>query len=164
MNQPFERIVVDYGSMVLRVCRAVLGPHTDADDAWSETFLSALRKYSSLPEDADVPAWLVTIAHRKAIDIIRQRKRQAIPVEKPDDETTSTVGNPDSIDRELWEALKNLPPKQRYAVVYHYVAGLPYREVAAIVGSSTDAVRRASSDGIASLRATYAGKEQAVEH
>jgi DNA-directed RNA polymerase specialized sigma24 family protein len=49
----------------------LLGP-VDADDAWSETFLSALRAYPRLPADANVEAWLVTIAHRKAIDLIRK--------------------------------------------------------------------------------------------
>jgi len=50
---------------VLRVCRAVLA--VDADDAWSETFLSAMTAYPALPADANAQAWLVTIAHRKAI-------------------------------------------------------------------------------------------------
>ncbi|HEY1640639.1 MAG TPA: sigma factor, partial [Streptosporangiaceae bacterium] len=67
-KQPFEAVVAAHGATVLRVCRAVLGP-ADADDAWSETFLSALRAYPDLPADANVEAWLVTIAHRKAIDV-----------------------------------------------------------------------------------------------
>ena len=46
-----------------------------------------------------------------------------------------------------------LPAKQRQAVAYHYLAGLPYAEVAAIVGGSADAARRAAADGIAALRA-----------
>jgi hypothetical protein len=47
--RPFERVVTEDGPTVLRVCRAVLGP-VDADDAWSETFLAALRAYPDLPE------------------------------------------------------------------------------------------------------------------
>ncbi|MGH8827658.1 MAG: sigma factor, partial [Jiangellaceae bacterium] len=43
-REPFEAIVGRYGPTVLRVCRAVLGP-ADADDAWSETFLAAMRAY-----------------------------------------------------------------------------------------------------------------------
>ena len=50
---PFERIVEQHGATVLRVCRAVLGPH-DAQDAWSETFLAALRAYPDLPAGANV--------------------------------------------------------------------------------------------------------------
>ena len=45
---PFEAVVANHGARVLRVCRAVVGP-ADADDAWSETFLAALRAYPDLP-------------------------------------------------------------------------------------------------------------------
>src|SRR3984885_2945121 len=79
LKQPFETIVAEHGATVLRVCRAVLGT-ADADDAWSETFLAALMAYPRLPADANVEAWLVTIAHRKAIDITRASARRAIPV------------------------------------------------------------------------------------
>ena len=47
--------------------------------------------------------------------------------------------------------------KQRQAVAYHYLAGLPYAEVAAILGGTPDAARRAAADGIAALRRTYRG-------
>ena len=47
------------------------------------------------------------------------------------------------------------PTKQRQAVAYHHVAGLPYAEVAALVGGSTDAARRAAHDGIRALRRRY---------
>jgi RNA polymerase sigma factor (sigma-70 family) len=60
-------------------------------------------------------------------------------------------------DDELAEALARLPTKQKQAVAYHYLAGLPYSEVAAILGGSTDAARRAAADGIAALRHTYPG-------
>ena len=79
---PFESVVSAHGSTVLRVCRAILGP-ADADDAWSETFLSALKAYPDLPADANVEAWLVTIAHRKAVDIARARTRRAVPAVRP---------------------------------------------------------------------------------
>ena len=71
---PFEEIVTTHGPTVLRVCRAVLGP-MDADDAWSETFMAALRAYPTLRPGSNVEAWLVTIAHRKAIDQTRARSR-----------------------------------------------------------------------------------------
>src|SRR4030081_2473334 len=76
-KQPFEAVVSEHGPTVLRVCRAVLGG-ADADDAWSDTFLSALEAYPRLPSDANIEAWLVTIAHRKAIDVIRRSARSAV--------------------------------------------------------------------------------------
>ncbi|HEU4809011.1 MAG TPA: sigma-70 family RNA polymerase sigma factor [Homoserinimonas sp.] len=157
-KQPFERVVSAHGATVLRVCRAILGPHTDADDAWSETFLAALEAWPRLADDANVEAWLVTIAHRKAVDVIRRRQRHAIPVgEVPD--RTSTIGVPEATDHDLWAALARLPDKQRQAVAYHYLGGLPYAEVAEILGGSADASRRAASDGIRALRTTYASTE-----
>jgi RNA polymerase sigma factor (sigma-70 family) len=138
--------------MVLRVCRAVLGP-VEAEDAWSETFLAALKAYPELPEDANVEAWLVTIAHRKAIDNTRAGARRAVPVaELPD---RPSARRTDGRDLDLGAALADLPRKQREAVVYHYLAGLPYQEVAAVIGGSADAARRSAADGIANLRKHY---------
>ena len=88
---PFEAVVAEHGATVLRVCRAVLGP-ADADDAWSETFLAALRAYPRLPGDANVEAWLVTIAHRKAIDVTRAAARHTRSTVAPCSVTTTSNG------------------------------------------------------------------------
>jgi RNA polymerase sigma factor (sigma-70 family) len=155
IKQPFEKVVEGHGATVLRVCRVLLaGP--DADDAWSETFLAALRAYPDLPETANVEAWLVTIAHRKAIDVLRARRRHPVPVEEVPEEPT-TLGVPGTGDSGLWRAVRELPDKQRQAVAYHYVAGLPYAEIAEILGGTTDAARRAAADGIRNLRKNYPG-------
>jgi RNA polymerase sigma factor (sigma-70 family) len=151
-KEPFETVVATHGATVLRVCRAVLGPG-EVDDAWSETFLSAMKAYRALPADANVEAWLVTIAHRKAIDVVRAAGRRAVPTEQVPEKATAQA--PDRPDPDLVDAVTRLPAKQRHAVVYHYVAGLPHVEVAAILGGSTDAARRAAADGIATLRRTY---------
>jgi len=152
-KQSFEAVVATHGAVVLRVCRAVLGP-VDADDAWSETFLSAMTAYPELPADANVQAWLVTIAHRKAIDVTRAAARRATPVTDVPDTVAAAA---DSRDLDLALALRELSDKQKQAVAYHYLAGLPYTDVAAILGGSTDAARRAAADGIATLRRSYPG-------
>ncbi len=157
MKQPFEKVVEQHGGTVLRVCRVVLGVH-DAEDAWSETFLAAMRAYPDLPDDANAEAWLVTIAHRKAIDVLRARKRQPAPVgDVPDAPTTLGVPGDNDKDGDLWQAVAGLPEKQRQAVAYHYVAGLAYAEIAEILGGTTDAARRAAADGIKNLRKNYPG-------
>jgi RNA polymerase sigma factor (sigma-70 family) len=153
-KQPFETVVAVHGATVLRVCRALLGP-ADADDAWSETFLSSMKAYPGLPADANVEAWLVTIAHRKAIDVIRAADRRARPTAHVPDTPASPA--PDGPDPDLVDAVTRLPAKQRQAVAYHYLAGLPHADVAAILGGSPDAARRAAADGIATLRRTYPG-------
>jgi RNA polymerase sigma factor (sigma-70 family) len=154
-KQPFEAVVAEHARTVLRVCRAVLGP-TDADDAWSETFLSALQAYPRLPADANVEAWLVTIAHRKAIDVTRRAARRAVPV--ADVAYRPAHLGADDRDLDLTQSLAALPHRQRYAVVYHYLVGLPYRDVAAVIGGSAAAARRAAADGIANLRKTHPGQ------
>ena len=148
---PFDMLVRDHGLRVWRVCRAVLGS-VDADDAWSETFLAALRAYPELPADADHAAWLSTIAYRKAIDAVRSRQRRATPAEVGDDHV-STLGQPGAVDDELVGAVRSLPDKQRLAVTLHYLADLPYAQVAAELGGTPEAARRAASDGIRTLRA-----------
>ncbi len=152
---PFESVVAAHGATILRVCRALLGP-ADADDAWSETFLAALRRYQDLPAGANLEAWLVTIAHRKAIDVIRAAARRADPVaEVPEARGRGAPAGADGRDLDLAAALATLPPRQKAAVAYHYLAGLPYAEVADVIGGSADAARRAAADGIARLRRTY---------
>ncbi len=153
MKRPFEEIVAEHGPTVLRVCRALLA-RPDADDAWSETFLAALRAYPDLADNANIEAWLVTIAHRKAIDVLRAESRRAAPVAMAA-EPRSAVDGWEPLDGDLWAALGALPTKQRQAVAYHHVAGLSYAEVAALVGGSTDAARRAAHDGIRALRRRY---------
>ncbi len=151
---PFESVVTAHGSTVLRVCRAVLGRGSDADDAWSETFLAALRAWPGLPADANVEAWIVTIAHRKAVDITRSAARRPRPT------FTGTVPERPGVDRGapdpgLVDALARLPDRQRQAVTLHHLVGLPYVEVAALLGGTPEAARRAAADGIASLRRAY---------
>ena len=155
-KQPFEAVVAEHGATVLRVCRAILGA-ADADDAWSETFLAAMRAYPDLPASANVEAWLVTIAHRKAIDATRAAARRAVPVaQTPEGAAAGPADSPgDGLDGDLADAVTRLPAKQKQAVAYHYLAGLPYADIAAIVGGSADTVRRAAADGIATLRRTY---------
>ena len=167
--KPFEAIVREHGPAVLRVCRAVLGPQ-DADDAWSETFLAALRAYPELAPGANIQAWLVTIAKRKAIDVHRAAARRPVPVgdlpEPPGRHGAASaagvpglsgaIGGPEDGLGEhdaLWTALKTLPRRQREAVAYHHLAGLSYAEVAVLLGGTEAACRRSAADGVKKLRA-----------
>jgi RNA polymerase sigma factor (sigma-70 family) len=150
---------------VLRVCRALLGD-TDADDAWSETFLAAMRAYPELPADANHEAWLVRIATNKSIDQHRARARRPVPaavLSEPSRSGSSDgssgvepivlgPGSAEAFDDDLRGAVAELPDKQRLAVTLHYLAGLPYAQVAEQLGGTPAAARRAAADGIASLR------------
>jgi len=148
---PFQLVVERHGATVLRVCRAVAGADA-AEDAWSETFLAALRAYPQLDAGANVEAWLVTIAHRKALDQRRAERRRPVPTaDLPERPSPAGVG----VDRDLVADVAALPEKQRQAVAYHYLAGMPYEAVAQLVGGSAAAARRAAADGIQALRRTH---------
>lgn len=154
---PFDRVVREHGPVVLRVCRAVLGGAGDADDAWQETFLAALRAYPELDPGTNLQAWLVTVAHRKAVDVLRDRGRRAVPTaDVPDRGTASPDDEPESVfaAAEVRAAVAMLPERQRWVVALHHLGGLTYAEVAGLVGGSEAAARRAGADGIAALRRT----------
>jgi RNA polymerase sigma factor (sigma-70 family) len=153
-KQPFENLVGRHGATVYRVCRALVGP-SDADDAWSETFLSALRAYPDLPVDANTQAWLVRIAHHRAIDVLRARARRPVPAGNVPDRADANHQEASEDAEELWAAVAALPTRQRQAVAYHYLGRRPYAEVAELIGGTAAAARRASADGIARLREQF---------
>lgn len=146
-REPFERVVAAHGDVVWRVCRGLLPAH-DAEDAWSETFLSAMQAWDRFEGDR-VRGWLVTIAHRKALDVLRAGRRTVTAAEGVPDRPVDGGGR----DLDLWNALATLPDKQRAAVVHHHLAGLPFDEVAALTNSTPAAARKAASDGVRRLRA-----------
>jgi len=152
---PFERVVEEHGRLVWRVCRGLLDQH-DAEDAWSETFLAAMRAWPGF--DGNVAGWLSTIAHRKAIDVLRARGRAPIPSEDLPD---APEPRPGGRDLDLWSALARLPARQRAAVVHHHLAGRPFAEVAALTDTTETAARKAASDGVQRLRALLTEKEPA---
>ena len=70
-------------------------------------------------------------------------------------ERPSPHADPAARDPDLWAVLRRLPTKQRQAVAYHHIAGLPFAEIAELLGNSPDAARRAAADGIKTLRKIY---------
>lgn len=169
MQKPFERTVRLHGETVLRVCRAALGAGADADDAWSETFLAALQAWPDLDDSTNLEAWLVRVATRKTIDVLRRRYRHPIPVARlagpghgaqsashlaPGADTDAVPADVDALDtpNDIWAMVAALPERQRLAVAYHYFGGLPHTETADLMGGTPAAVRRACADGIAALR------------
>jgi RNA polymerase sigma factor (sigma-70 family) len=151
---PFQRFLGDHREDVWRFLVASVG-RGEADDCFQETFLAALRAYPRLRRGSNLRAWVLTIAHRKALDAHRRRGRQAIPVaeiaviEEPAGEP------PGVVDEALWTAVRALAPRQRAAVVLRHVADLSHREIAEVVGCSEEAARRSLHDGLSKLREVY---------
>jgi RNA polymerase sigma factor (sigma-70 family) len=157
---PFDTVVTEHGTTVLRVCRALLPLH-DAEDAAADALLAALQAYPRLRPDSNIRAWLVTIAHRKALDVLRRRQRHAVPLADLPDRPAPAQAEP--ADDELWHAVRALPTKQRHSVAYRYVADLSYAEVAGLLGITEAAARRNAADGIKALRRTYQPEVDAPE-
>lgn len=146
-SHPFEQVVVAHGARVLRVCRGLLGVD-DADDAWSETFLKAMRAWPDLPEDLDAEAWLVTVARRTCVDHLRARARRATPAE----DLPEPAIEDHERDLGIWRHVAALPAKQRAVITYRYLGGLDHARIAELVGGTEAASRRAASDGLKALR------------
>ena len=160
--QPFEEVVAEHGAVVLRVCRALVGP-ADADDAWSETFLAALRAYPDLRPDSNVRAWLVTIAHRKAIDQLRGASRRATPdAGRPRRRRAPTPGSSPPTPT-CWRRSTPCRPSSGPRSPTTTSPASPTPRSARSSRRSEAAARRSAADGIASLRKTY-GEERSDDH
>lgn len=145
---PFQTFVDEHRTPVLGFLRAMVGP-SDADDCFQETFIAAMRGYSRM-DGRNPRAWIMTIARRKAIDHHRARARRPEPRDElPEQPTYDKV---DSGDRELWQAVAALPPKQRGAVALRYGADLDYADIAAALDCSLEAARRSVHEGLKRLR------------
>jgi len=146
---PFQRFFEEHHAAVHRFLVATAG-RDEADDCFQETFIAALRAYPRLKPDSNLGAWVLTIAHRKAIDAHRARGRRAIPTQETIERAEPPP--PDGRDPDLWRLVGELPPKQRAAVVLRHVGDLPHADIAAILDCTQDAARRNLHEGLEKLR------------
>jgi RNA polymerase sigma factor (sigma-70 family) len=144
---PFQTLIDEHADEVMAVLRGAVG-RSDADDCFQETFISALRAYPKLSGGGNMRGWLITIAHRKAIDHHRARGRRAVPVAEL---AEVAVADPEPLG-DIWTVVGALPPKQRAAVTLRYASDLPHAEIAAALGCSPEAARRSLHEGLKRLR------------
>jgi RNA polymerase sigma factor (sigma-70 family) len=142
---PFQDLLDRHGEDVWRSLRAMVGVQA-AEDCFQETFLAALRAYPRLRADSSPRAWLLTIAHNKAIDHLRASKRERVQ------EIEAAAEDPSTPDDAVWGAVAALAPRQRAAVALRYIGDLSHREIAAAIGCSEEASRRSLHDGLQTLR------------
>jgi RNA polymerase sigma factor (sigma-70 family) len=148
---PFQRFLDAHRDAVWRFLVSSVG-RDEAEDCFQETFIAALRAYPRLRADSNLRAWVLTIAHRKALDAHRGRGRRALPVAEVSAVDGRAAPSPAARDEELWRAVHELPGRQRSAVVLRYVADLPHREIATAIGCSEEAARRSLHEGLLKLR------------
>ena len=144
---PFQALIDEHAGEVMAVLRGAVG-RTDAEDCFQETFLAALRAYPSW-DASNLRGWLITIAHRKAMDHHRAKGRRPVPVAEFGRGRGRAIP---SWRRRVWAEVGALPPKQRAAVALRYASDLPHAEIAAALGCSPEAARRSLHEGIKRLR------------
>jgi RNA polymerase sigma-70 factor (ECF subfamily) len=147
---PFESFYEEHRDAVFRELRRQLGK--DAEDAYQETFLRALRAYGRLKHADNLRAWVLTIARRVAADHYRRREAPPIVVEPETDSRPAYA--------ELGDLADGLPRKERAAVVLRYGYDMSYAAIGAALGSSEDAARQAASSGVRRLRRRLGGADQ----
>jgi RNA polymerase sigma factor (sigma-70 family) len=144
---PFERLYEAHAAEILGYLRRVAATG-EAEDAFQETFLRALRGYDAVTSADNLRAWLFTIATRVAIDHYRRRTPVAAGIVEPDGASEQEL----PAYAEIEHLTAELPPTERAAVVLHYAYDLPYAEIGQALGSSEDAARQAASSGVRRLR------------
>src|SRR5438270_7285956 len=96
---PFQRFLDVHKGAVHGFLVASVGP-TEADDCFQETFLAALRAYPRLEHGENLRSWVLTIAHRKAIDAHRGRGRRPQPTETLPERAVRTEPETRAVDGE----------------------------------------------------------------
>jgi RNA polymerase sigma factor (sigma-70 family) len=132
----FAELVRRHGSMVLGVCRRVLGDYHDTEDAFQATFLVLARRASSVLKRESVSCWLHGVAYHTALRASaaigrrRARERQVENMRHPEVMPGETKDWLPLLDREL----NLLPEKYRAAIVLCDLEGRLRREAARLLG------------------------------
>ena len=136
------------------VAYRMLGSRSDADDAVQEAWLRLSRSDTDAIENLD--GWLTTVVARVSLDMLRSRKsRREEPLDahvpdpvlsredRADPEQQALLA--ESVGLALLVVLETLGPEERLAFVLHDMFGVPFDEIAAIVGRSTTAAYQLAS-------------------
>jgi RNA polymerase sigma factor (sigma-70 family) len=132
----FAVLVHRHGPLVWRVCRRVLGPSPDAEDAFQATFIVLLRKAGEIRWKTSIAGWLYQVAHRVAMRSRARIARRAAVV--ADHRIAVPPRVPDSSDDDrrstIEEEIARLPESLRLPVVMCYIQGLTNGEAASRIG------------------------------
>ncbi len=149
-NKAFELLVRRYQKLVYNVIYQMLRNHDTASDLTQDTFLKAYKALPSFDTKKSFKPWLLKIATNLSLNSIRDNKHQQsldellevnpqaepIAVEDVEQEVEWRVSQ-----HMLFEALGELPLKQREAFVLRYQHDLPYEEIAEISELSVSSVK-----------------------
>jgi RNA polymerase sigma-70 factor (ECF subfamily) len=135
----FEELVRQLGPLVYRFLAVRLRSEADARDALQETLIAAWQRLPDLRDAQSLRSWLLTIAVRKAADLMRRRPRDITS-------EYAMVSVPDPISGiELAEALAALPDEMRDVVLLRYLVGLSEMETAAALSTRVGTIKSRAS-------------------
>ncbi|WP_086663045.1 SigE family RNA polymerase sigma factor [Lentzea kentuckyensis] len=143
---------------LLRYGHALTGNPHDASDLVQAVLEKVGSRWVSVQRKGDDPLAYVRRAMANThISIWRRRRRESLVAEFP--ETGAVPPELSRLDNEpLWQALRELPPRQRAVIVLRYYENLSEAEIANALGISCGTVKSQSSKAMASLR-TRLGKD-----
>jgi len=143
----------------------ILRDHAQSEEVTQEVFLQVWRSSSSFdPDRGSALAWLMTLAHRRAVD--RVRSAQAQSVRDEDYESLRDRPSPDPTSQEVedrWQAqtvraaVTDLGPPHQEAVELAYFQGMTHREVSLALGVPLGTAKTRIRDGLRKLRETTGG-------
>ncbi len=148
-HQPFETILEAHHAEIYRYLRRVTARAAEADDLSQETFLRAYRAYRGLPSDANVRAWLFTIATNLARNHFRSegRRSRALAAASVSRSVLDDGAGPEGETlfneaRVLVEAaVERLPVRQRLAFILRKIHDLDYEIIARSLDCSAETAR-----------------------
>ncbi len=148
-----------HGAVAYRLALSVTRDAELAEDAVQDAFLGVWRGIARFdPLRASFKTWLLTVVHRRAIDIVRRRRPvSALPQDlmpemlRSSDALSETLTRLDAVS--VRTALDELPDRQREAVSLAYFGGLTQTEIAAATGAPLGTVKSRVRLGLLAMRA-----------
>lgn len=127
-----SRLYHIYRAPMLRLAFRVLGDERDAEDAVHDAFESIAHNLDHLhdPEDAKTRGYIMVVTERKAIDLLRVRRRQET---EELDEDTGSIDFPNTGGNGLAWCMTKLPPRYREILLLRFVYGYSMRETAELM-------------------------------
>jgi RNA polymerase sigma-70 factor, ECF subfamily len=152
--------VEQHAAAILRLCLAMLGSASDADDLAQETLLSAHASWGAFRREGSVRAWLLGIARNKCLQFLEKSRRREQPGRQREGDVAAAA---DELlaQRERAERaralLEQIRPSDRDALLLRYVGELGFKDIAAIAGIDEAAARKRVSRALARLRQIAVG-------
>jgi RNA polymerase sigma factor (sigma-70 family) len=159
-----------FGRVAYGLALRILRDESLAQDAVQEAFLAVWHSADRfLAERAKASTWILTLVHRRSVDLVRREdRRRGEPLERaPEAATTSTAEDEAALGfqrRVVQEALKRLPAEQREALELGYYGGLTQSELAERLGQPLGTIKSRMFAGLTRLRAllAQAGLEESL--